>query len=251
MAGIGINGTLVSNIVSGILAYTDSIYDKNLSKFQSAINEDLRNIEEVYATYNKAGDGKLSNIALYSDSAHTNRVTPSRNRLYVDITEGSTYSFTWNGREYNTLGSPMAIGEVAGSAFDGLAGKIVRDSLNAEIAARKAIQGMEDTFVLPEVTIPADFNSEWTPSDITSIKSWLQYLTNTLFAAKSVDKQSAPTSGDGVDDTQFTSNTYAAKLYVTSLTAKGPDGAVNGAYLYMGNRWDILPHYNVERVTIY
>ena len=78
-------------------------------------------ILDCYATYNVGTTGTLSNIKLYSDSAHKNAITGEGGKEYIDITEGHPgYEFRWTGTVWAQVGgSPLIIGTITGTAYDG------------------------------------------------------------------------------------------------------------------------------------
>lgn len=83
---------------------------------------------DAYATYTDT-DGELSDIALYSDAAHTTPITGETGKIYIDITEGgSNYQFRWSGTAWVFISAKsLVIGEVTGTAFDGGRGKALED----------------------------------------------------------------------------------------------------------------------------
>ena len=78
-------------------------------------------ILDCYATYDVGTTGTLSNIKLYSDSAHKNAITGEGGKEYIDITEGHPgYEFRWTGTVWAQVGgSPLIIGTITGTAYDG------------------------------------------------------------------------------------------------------------------------------------
>lgn len=85
---------------------------------------------DCYATYNKADDGTLSNINLYSDGEHLNPIEGESGKIYVDITGvDGAYQFRWTGTQFAVVGAPTVIGEVTGTAFDGGRGKALEEKV--------------------------------------------------------------------------------------------------------------------------
>lgn len=107
---------------------------------------------DCYATYTKADDGTLSNIVLYEDAEHQTLIVGESGKIYVDVTDATTftnpinsevlsqttpqsaYQFRWTGTQFAVVGAPTVIGEVIGTAFDGARGKALEDKTNAHIA---------------------------------------------------------------------------------------------------------------------
>lgn len=85
---------------------------------------------DCYAIYNKADDGTLSNINLYSDNEHLNPIEGESGKIYVDITGvDGAYQFRWTGTQFAVVGAPTVIGEVTGTAFDGGRGKALEEKV--------------------------------------------------------------------------------------------------------------------------
>lgn len=85
---------------------------------------------DCYATYNKADDGTLSDINLYSDNEHLNSIEGESGKIYVDITGvDGAYQFRWTGTQFAVVGAPTVIGEVTGTAFDGGRGKALEEKV--------------------------------------------------------------------------------------------------------------------------
>lgn len=90
-------------------------------------------IIEVYATYTVGATGGLTNIRLYSDSAHTKPITGESGKIYVNVTSGKpSYQFRWSGNSFvDSNTSSLIIGTVTGTAFDGARGKALEDTTNS------------------------------------------------------------------------------------------------------------------------
>lgn len=91
---------------------------------------------DVYATYDKSPTGELSNIALFEDAAHATPVTGEAGKIYQNVTTGEPgYQFRWTGTTWSLIVSGgVVIGEIAGTAYDGVKGKTTTDNLNALMA---------------------------------------------------------------------------------------------------------------------
>lgn len=89
-------------------------------------------IIDCYATYDVGKTGTLSNIKLYSDAAHKNLITGEGGKEYIDITEGNPgYEFRWTGTVWAQVGgSPLILGTVTGTAFDGKKGNDLADKFS-------------------------------------------------------------------------------------------------------------------------
>ena len=86
---------------------------------------------DCYATYDKSPTGEITNVKIYSDATHNNSIVGEPGKIYTDITENQPeYQFRWTGTKYVPLVSGgLIIGEISGTAYDGLKGKETRDSV--------------------------------------------------------------------------------------------------------------------------
>lgn len=88
-------------------------------------------IIDVYATYDKSATGELTNIKLYSDTAHQNAITGEAGKIYINITNGEPpYQFRWTGTIFARADAQVLIlGQITGTAFDGGRGKELEDQV--------------------------------------------------------------------------------------------------------------------------
>lgn len=88
-------------------------------------------IIDVYATYDKSATGELTNIKLYSDTAHQNAITGEAGKIYINITNGEPpYQFRWTGTIFARADAQVLIlGQITGTAFDGGRGKKLEDQV--------------------------------------------------------------------------------------------------------------------------
>lgn len=86
-------------------------------------------VVECYAIYDKDNTGNLSNIQIYTDAAHTNSITGETGKIYVNVAENEPgYQFRWTGSAFVQISAGgLVIGEIEGTAFDGKAGKNLKD----------------------------------------------------------------------------------------------------------------------------
>lgn len=109
LASLDANGTVPANQLP---SYVDDIID-------------------VYATYGKSATGELTNIKLYSDTAHQNAITGEAGKIYINITNGEPpYQFRWTGTIFARADAQVLIlGQITGTAFDGGRGKGLEDQV--------------------------------------------------------------------------------------------------------------------------
>ncbi|MDO5544940.1 MAG: hypothetical protein Q4F81_03785, partial [Eubacteriales bacterium] len=70
-------------------------------------------------------DGYYHEGAFYSDLAHQQQIVPEDSKIYVDVESNITYR--WSGSAYVSIGSDLALGETASSAYRGDRGKAAYD----------------------------------------------------------------------------------------------------------------------------
>lgn len=145
------NDAQVKRVEMGV-AQGVATLDENGLVPSSQLPSFVDDVIDCYATYTKAEDGTLSNIVLYKDSEHQTLIVGESGKIYVDVTDATTfinpinsevlsqttpqsaYQFRWTGTQFAVVGAPTVIGEVTGTAFDGARGKALEDKTNAHIA---------------------------------------------------------------------------------------------------------------------
>lgn len=70
-------------------------------------------------------DGYYHEGAFYSDLTHEHKITPESGKIYVDVESNITYR--WSGTVYVAIGSDLALGETASTAYRGDRGKTAYD----------------------------------------------------------------------------------------------------------------------------
>ena len=71
-------------------------------------------------------EGYLYNGAFYSDSQHTQQITPEDSKIYLDLPNNKTYR--WDGNQYVEIGGGgVALGETSSTAYRGDRGKTAYD----------------------------------------------------------------------------------------------------------------------------
>ena len=78
--------------------------------------------------------------AFYKEAEHTTKITAESDKIYVDIVTNKTYR--WSGSAYVGIGSDLALGETASTAYAGNKGKANADEIakikNASTVVPKA-----------------------------------------------------------------------------------------------------------------
>ena len=82
-------------------------------------------------------EGYYYNGQFYSDSAHQNQITPEEGKIYIDLSTNRTYR--WGGSTYAQLDAGLALGETAGTAYEGSKGKQNADNIAAIIAGTQKV----------------------------------------------------------------------------------------------------------------
>lgn len=88
---------------------------------------------EVYATYDVSPTGGLTNVQLYTDAGHQTPVVGESGKIYINVADGEPpYQFRWSGTKFvDSNTSPLIIGEIAGTAFEGSRGKHLEDVVSS------------------------------------------------------------------------------------------------------------------------
>ena len=80
-------------------------------------------------------EGYYSNGKFYSDSAKTKEITGEGGKIYTDLASNKTYR--WGGTSWVEISASLAIGETAGTAYDGAKGaKNANDIANLKISEK-------------------------------------------------------------------------------------------------------------------
>nr|UVX86440.1 MAG: chaperone of endosialidase [Bacteriophage sp.] len=88
---------------------------------------------EVYATYDVSPTGGLTNVQLYTDAGHQTPIVGESGKIYINVADGEPpYQFRWSGTKFvDSNTSPLIIGEIAGTAFEGSRGKHLEDVVSS------------------------------------------------------------------------------------------------------------------------
>ena len=85
-------------------------------------------------------EGYYYNNQFYKEEAHKNVITPEGGKIYVDIgTVTPNQQYRWSGTQYVAISSSLALGETAGTAYEGNKGKQNADNISAIIAGTQAV----------------------------------------------------------------------------------------------------------------
>lgn len=140
------NDAQVKRVEMGV-AQGVATLDENGLVPSSQLPSFVDDVIDCYATYTKADDGTLSNIVLYKDSEHQTLIVGESGKIYVDVTDATTfinpinsevlsqttpqsaYQFRWTGTQFAVVGAPTVIGEITGTAFDGGRGKALEEKV--------------------------------------------------------------------------------------------------------------------------
>lgn len=71
----------------------------------------------------------LFEAKMYRDEAHTNLIVAESGKIYIDLPTNKQYR--WGGSQYVIISESLALGETAGSAYDGAKGKQTTDNVNS------------------------------------------------------------------------------------------------------------------------
>lgn len=84
-------------------------------------------------------EGYYYNGNFYSDSAHQQLITPEDGKIYTDLSTNKTYR--WSGTVYTEISESLALGETAGTAYEGSKGKANADAI---AALQETVGGIDD-----------------------------------------------------------------------------------------------------------
>lgn len=179
-------------------------------------------IIEVYATYTVGATGGLTNIQLYSDSAHTQPITGESGKIYVNVTSGEpSYQFRWSGNKFvDSNTSSLIIGTVAGTAFDGARGKELETQI-ASLKTNGASYFNNNTYQAS--TVRLNFKCWFGSSNIQDHSSQIEAATSAKAGVMSAaDKVKLDTTLPNQITTETTNRTNADKA-INDLLATLPD----------------------------
>lgn len=84
-------------------------------------------------------EGYYYNGNFYIDSAHQQLITPEAGKIYTDLSTNKTYR--WSGTVYTEISESLALGETAGTAYEGSKGKANADAI---AALQEDMNGLND-----------------------------------------------------------------------------------------------------------
>ena len=115
-------------------------------------------------------EGYYYNGNFYLDSAHQQKITGEESKIYVDLETNKTYR--WGGTTYVEISSSLALGETAGTAYEGNKGKANADAIAALQETVKGINGDLDDKVdkLYQGTVTGRVRNDATSTEISRVK---------------------------------------------------------------------------------
>ena len=115
-------------------------------------------------------EGYYYNGNFYLDSAHQQKITGEESKIYVDLETNKTYR--WGGTTYVEISSSLALGETAGTAYEGNKGKANADAIAALQETVNGINGDLDDKVdkLYQGTVTGRVRNDATSTEISRVK---------------------------------------------------------------------------------
>lgn len=157
-------------------------------------------------------EGYKNGANFYTDSAHTNLITPESGKIYVDLHTNTTYR--WGGTAYIQISESLALGETSSTAYRGDRGKTAYD--HSQITDGSNPHNTTADNVNLKVPIPALSGSKL------DVESTLYGINTEL--GKKADKVTSATNGHlaGLDSNGnlTDSGIGADDVYVTTDTAE-------------------------------
>lgn len=121
-------------------------------------------------------EGYLYNGSFYSDSQHTQVITPENSKIYLDLPNNKTYR--WDGNQYVEIGGGgVALGETSSTAYRGDRGKTAYD-ISQTVGDVANLQTTEKSTVVGAINEARDFdtNANRPKKGITAISSIIDPL---------------------------------------------------------------------------
>lgn len=109
-------------------------------------------------------EGYYYNGKFYREAAHTTEITAEAGKIYVDLSTEKTYR--WGGSAYVVISETLALGETAGTAYEGSKGKALADTVAATSAQNPTLAwGTQTTLgrangTTFKLTMPANPNTD-------------------------------------------------------------------------------------------
>lgn len=106
-------------------AYVDDILEGYADEYHTIDGADVLEDEGGEDSKHQSGDTFVTTF--YKDAAKTDPYVAAAGKIYVNLLTNKTYR--WSGSRYTIISDSIAIGETAGTAYDGAKGKKVTDDL--------------------------------------------------------------------------------------------------------------------------
>jgi len=118
-------------------------------------------------------EGYYYNNKFYSDSAHTQEITPESGKIYVDLHTNKTYR--WSGSAYVEISASLVLGETSTTAYRGDRGKIAYDHSQLTSGNPHNVSKSDLGIANVENKSSATIRSEITDSNVTSALGYTPY----------------------------------------------------------------------------
>lgn len=177
-------------------------------------------------------EGYYYNGKFYREAAHTTEITAEAGKIYVDLSTDKTYR--WGGSAYAVISETLALGETAGTAYEGSKGKELADTVANTSAQNPTLAwGTQTTLgkangTTFKLTMPANPNTD---THVTAVENHYtpQEDTNAQINATSGNyisgiKRDAAGHVTGIQENALPTDTGA-----TSVNVTGSGNAVTGA----------------------
>lgn len=177
-------------------------------------------------------EGYYYNGKFYREAAHTTEITAEAGKIYVDLSTNKTYR--WGGSAYTVISETLALGETAGTAYEGNKGKALADTVADTSAQNPTLAwGTETTLgkangTTFKVTMPANPNTD---TKVTSVDNHYAPTENSSAQINAASgkyvsgiKRDAAGHVTGIQENALPTDTGATSVEVT-----GSGNAVTGA----------------------
>ena len=91
-------------------------------------------------------EGYLEDGIFWADEYHLEEIAPEGGKIYVNLPDGKTYR--WSGTQYTVVSDSVALGETAGTAYEGSKGKVLAEKVDtletASAETEQAVSSLQE-----------------------------------------------------------------------------------------------------------
>ena len=183
-------------------------------------------------------EGYYSNGNFYSDSAKTKKITGEGGKIYTDLTTNKTYR--WGGTAWVEISKSLAIGETAGTAYDGAKGaKNASDIslLKTDVSTLKTdnTQNKKDITNLKANVSSIQSQANTNSSDISLLKTDVSTLKANVYTKTESDEKYVPARNEVNNISSIISNDNGEFLVTNNYVDIPTNTQHAGGELFVSN----------------